>query len=415
MQHDENYDLDISKYVNHETSVNLDSTDAFEGPEKLLEIWYSPSTQTLPEGMASNGLRAIPREKWEDVLDHVHCKVLSVVQTKEMDAYVLSESSMFVYPHKVILKTCGTTTTLAGIQPLQDAVAKYGGYPREKQPWRVFYSRKSFMFPDRQFHPHTCWEDEVKFLDAHFENGTAYVVGNLNADHHWHLYATRAVYFDHSINMPVNGVDLTNNSMKFDDQTLEILMTDLSPVHAGQFFTDRLPGDNETSSSAASPGSDLGAEADDSDPGHELGNAMTKVTGIDKIYPTKNQVVDSFSFTPCGYSCNGLVGDSNYFTIHVTPERECSYASFETNVPSNKYGMTDLDVLDKVVNIFRPGKFSVTLFDSDVRSSSERLLKLPSGLSAYKRVEKINYELDGYDLVFLSFEAVRPFKKDAVF
>ncbi|KAA8915210.1 hypothetical protein TRICI_002567 [Trichomonascus ciferrii] len=404
MQHVEP-ELEVSKFINHETSVNLDSTDAFEGPEKLLEIWYSPSPTALPHGMAANGLRAVPRAKWEDVLDHVHCKVLSVVQTKEMDAYVLSESSMFVYPHKVILKTCGTTTTLAGIQPLQEVVAQFAGYPREKQPWRVFYSRKSFMFPDRQVHPHTSWDDEVKFLDAHFENGTAYVVGNLNSDH-WHLYATRPIYFDQSINMPVNGVDLATQ-VKFDDQTLEVLMTDLSPVHSGQFFTDRLPGIE------SSPASDLGAEADDNDPGHDLGNMMTRMTGIDQIYPTNNQVVDSFSFTPCGYSCNGLVSDSHYFTIHVTPERECSYASFETNVPSEKYGITNLDVLDKVVNIFRPGKFSVTLFDSSL-SAGDKIKKLPSGLNAYKRVDKIKYELDGYDLVFMSFEAIKPLK-DAVF
>uniref|UniRef100_A0A060TBN8 adenosylmethionine decarboxylase n=1 Tax=Blastobotrys adeninivorans TaxID=409370 RepID=A0A060TBN8_BLAAD len=400
-----------AKYVNHELSMTLDSTDAFEGPEKLLEIWYAPSKDLLAGGLKSpKGLRAIPRTRWEEVLDHVHCKVLSVVQTEEMDAYVLSESSLFVFPHKVILKTCGTTTTLAGIAPLQDAVAQYVGYPRDKQPWRVFYSRKSFMFPERQVHPHTSWADEVAFLDAHYDNGTAYIIGNVNADH-WYLYATRPQYFDPELRLPVNGVDLRSN-VKLNDQTLEILMTDLSPVHASQFFTERLPTVSDGTDSMASSVSSLGAEADDSDPGHVLGNVVTKSTGIDQIYPTEQQIVDSFCFSPCGYSCNGLVKEGYYFTIHVTPERHCSYASFETNVPPSHYGMNDLDVLDKVVEIFRPGKFSVTLFDSEDNSLLTK--KMPIHLASYKRTEKISYELDGYNLVFLSFEANRA-KDTAVF
>ncbi|CAN6653577.1 S-adenosylmethionine decarboxylase proenzyme [Trichomonascus vanleenenianus] len=395
-----------TKYVNLETSVNLDSTDAFEGPEKLLEIWYAPTAAQLPHAMGPRGLREVPRAAWEDILDHVHCKVLSVVETEEMDAFVLSESSMFVFPHKVILKTCGTTTTLAGIQPMQHAIAQYAGYPRDKQPWRVFYSRKSFMFPEKQQHPHRSWADEVACLDGLFENGTAYVVGNIAKDH-WYLYATVPLYFDTNLRMPVNGVPV-DHPVRLNDQTLEILMTDLSPLHAAQFYTDRLPGAATLDCADAARGgqSPLGAAADDEDPGHELGNIVTKIAGIDQIYPTTHQVIDSFMFTPCGYSCNGLVTEGHYFTIHVTPEQECSYASFETTVPPAEYNMTNMDVLEKVLEIFRPGKFSVTLFDSEVESISSSV-KLPTRLSSYKRTEMIRYDMNGYDLVYMAFESLK--------
>jgi S-adenosylmethionine decarboxylase len=76
-----------------------------------------------------------------------------------------SESSFFVWPHKIILKTCGTTTLLLGLDSLLNIAREYCGM---EQAWRCFYSRKTFMFPERQMGPHKKWEDEVKFLDETF-------------------------------------------------------------------------------------------------------------------------------------------------------------------------------------------------------------------------------------------------------
>lgn len=46
--------------------------------------------------------------------------------------------------------------------------------------------------------------------------------------------------------------------------------------------------------------------------------------------------IDEFGFDPCGYSMNGIIGDA-FFTIHITPQPEQSYASFETNAPLTDY------------------------------------------------------------------------------
>jgi S-adenosylmethionine decarboxylase len=72
--------------------------------------------------------------------------------------------------------------------------------------------------------------------------------------------------------------------------------------------------------------------------------------------------VDHFLFDPCGYSLNGLQGPY-YWTVHVTPEAHCSYASLETNIPIGQGDYaTYEEVIRKVVDVFKPGKFTCTVF-----------------------------------------------------
>jgi hypothetical protein len=65
----------------------------FEGPEKLLEIWFAPSAAEVPDASSAHngkfGLRKIDRCVWEAMLSVVQCKVLNAIQGTEMDAYLL--------------------------------------------------------------------------------------------------------------------------------------------------------------------------------------------------------------------------------------------------------------------------------------------------------------------------------------
>lgn len=54
-------------------------------------------------------------------------------------------------------------------------------------------------------------------------------------------------------------------------------------------------------------------------------------------------------------------GDT-YFTVHVTPQVECSYVSFETNLEQESY----TSLINKVITIFKPQKCTVSLFASKV-------------------------------------------------
>ena len=80
-------------------------------------------------------------------------------------------------------------------------------------------------------------------------------------------------------------------------------------------------------------------------------------TGINHIFADFK--CDDFLFNPMGYSLNA-VGGSEYYTFHVTPEKMCSYASFETN------HLFDGDLaatVNRVLEIFKPASFAMVLFE----------------------------------------------------
>ncbi|KAF9562782.1 adenosylmethionine decarboxylase [Agrocybe pediades] len=404
----------------------------FEGPEKLLEIWFAPSAEDVPilENFCGQktGLRTVSRQTWEDMLDIVKCKVLSVIEGAEMDAYLLSESSFFVSPHRLILKTCGTTLNLLGLPRILEIAARKANLT---SVYRFFYSRKSFMFPERQYGPHRDWKQEVEYLDQYFTNGAAYTIGKVNGDH-WLLYITGSDGFSSDVHPHIHHLASEDRHV---DYTIEILMSDLSPKARQPFFF-----------------SDPISDGTDATPASQAADISEKL-GITSIFPPSLTHLDAYAFQPCGYSSNALIkwghesleddfehqlptnGDAashfgeGYYTIHVTPEEGWSYASFECNVPlstskiSHSGKIPDLKSLVKrVVNIFEPGRITLTLFiSSEDNDTGEELaveaaqkafkvaltespISFGSEQKTYRRTDKINYEFGGYDLAFASFE-----------
>ena len=57
-------------------------------------------------------------------------------------------------------------------------------------------------------------------------------------------------------------------------------------------------------------------------------------------------------------------GLGEYVTIHITPEPEFSYVSFESNIPAASY----LSIVTNILNTFNPGKFILTIFATKVWS-----------------------------------------------
>jgi len=301
------------------------TVSAFEGPEKRLEVDFkiNPSRPL--------GLRIYSKEQWQELLNYANCTIISSLCNDYCDSYVLSESSLFVFPAKMILKTCGTTTLLRTIPKLLE-------YARGCQMSieYVMYSRKNFLMPEKQIAPHTSWNDEVEYLDEYFD-GQSYLMGPITKDH-WYLYV--ADYSD-----PCDAASK--------EVTLEIMMHKLDRASASQFY--RKEGI---------------AERD-------------KFPGVAELI--NGQETDEYNFTPCGYSMNGLA-DQYYSTIHVTPEAHCSYASFETNLSVNSYKNSVLRVFD----IFKPGTVTLTLFRENTDSEHDKLdLVLPGYTLKYKTVSDL--------------------------
>lgn len=392
-------ELTNHSYIDHELSAKLDSTEAFEGPEKLLEIWFYPSAKDIPQESSSKStLRDIEVSKWVEVLKLVKCEVLSVRSTNSMDAFLLSESSLFVYDHKITLKTCGTTTTLFCLQRLFDVIDAELGWEvcknKDKEgryhPYKVFYSRRCFMFPLKQRSIHKNWANEIEFLNKLFCHGRSYLVGRNDESNHWNLYVTE-----------------TNKSMAQilsdgdPDETLEILMTGLNHERAQQFIYTR-----DVNGQQASKNSE-------EDEGHTLGFKITKETSLDCVYSNNTNSSfhhDAFAFTPCGYSANMMMDEKYYYTLHVTPEKGWSYASFESNVPVSKISENKQDnvqVVNHVLKVFQPHDFCLTFFTKDVWSESfGKFMNVGEQVPGYTRKDRIIYDLEDYQLLYMRFERV---------
>jgi S-adenosylmethionine decarboxylase len=83
------------------SSASDSSNPPFEGPEKLLEIWFAPTAADVPQEPSVDGrtgLRLVDRQDWEAMLEIVQCKVLSVVNGVEMDAYLLRCAPGYLSP-----------------------------------------------------------------------------------------------------------------------------------------------------------------------------------------------------------------------------------------------------------------------------------------------------------------------------
>lgn len=280
----------------------------FEGPEKTLEVCFAP-------GIGS-GCRALKPAWIDEILGEARCSILSKVYNDYVDAYVLSESSLFVYNFKWVIKTCGRTTLLRCLSKLLEFTSQL----EMRLEW-VGYSRKNYVFPDEQPSPHTSFHEELNYLKSHQGaafDGSGYVLGPVTGDH-WFVYVADRC------ERPTETAT---------ERTMNVMMFDLADDVRRAFYL----GDGESEDDPATA------------------KAMTKRSGLTNIVGD-HSLVDARAFKPCGYSMNSLVYGS-YYTVHVTPEPDCSYASFETNTPLQSY----TSLLKNVITVFKPRRVVVTLF-----------------------------------------------------
>ena len=304
----------------------------FEGPEKKIKVLLSAPQEDLRSN--SDG-------RWDRVVNASRAHIISRISTDCLDAYLLSESSLFVWKDAVLIITCGKTTPIDAFHEIIDGVV-------EKSVVSVFYERKNFMFPREQ---PSDFEKEVKSIADRFP-GKSRRHGPADRDH---------VHF--SCSSPANA------ALNPDD-TLQMLMHDLDPSVMELFSIKS----TNTSDQAR------------------------KKSGLDQLYPY--MTTDCHLFTPYGFSLNGIF-KHRYFTVHITPQREGSYASFETNVREKNYKK----VMEEVLSIFKPGRFTLV----HMTNVNDRRLALNNGtmdvIPGYRVTERdINGFDFGYAVTFMNLE-----------
>lgn len=319
-----------------------------------MEVWFRPDIG--PE----EGLRTLTRDQLDFLCTKAKCEIVHHIFNQYMDSYILSESSLFVYKHRFIMKTCGTTTLLRCLGSLLEFADAIG----MEMAW-VGYSRKNLLFPTAQLWPHSSFGDEIRYIQTHEKlqnrlNGHGHILGPITGDH-WFVYVA-----DHSETSPL--FKRTPNYIPAppsQERTFNMMMFDMAPEVSRTFYQENCP----------------------------TGKEMTQKAGIHHLCPGAQ--IDETAFSPCGYSMNAILNNS-YSTIHVTPEPQCSYASFETNTMLENYN----PMVRNVLTVFRPQRFVLTMFGDQAAIDGLKMLPtdvssivLP-GFGAYSRTSLSSTKVD---------------------
>lgn len=299
----------------------------YDGPEKNLKIILD----SHENGSKGSGLRAIPVESWEMVARAGGAKILSHVSTDFLDAYLLSESSLFVWQDKLVMITCGDTSPVM-------AVPEIMGFIDKGNIARLMYSKKV----NNAIHDKTSnFANETGRLEAIF-SGKQYHFGFQDVNQ-MHFYCSDS---DHI------KKDLTGT-------TLQIYMHDLDNAVMKDF--------KKSDVLVAFP------------------SGLLPV--LRKVIPS--MITDSHMFDPSGFSLNGIYKDQ-YLTIHVTPGEKCSYVSFETNVYKNDYS----GIISDIVSYFNPKRFSIVFSSDGQRIETVHHPALYQGSEVYTEKEENSFDLE---------------------
>ncbi|QDE30981.1 adenosylmethionine decarboxylase [Shewanella polaris] len=265
----------------------------FEGSEKKLEIIVNASAPKL---------RSLDQAFWLELVAASNADILSSISNEYCDAYLLSESSLFVWDDHIVMLTCGASTLVESacycIESLGEQAIAY-----------VCYQRKNEYYAHLQA---SSFGDDVLRL-RHFIAGQAYRMGHLDSHHHY--------IFTTDKNYQASQLDTTN----------ELLM-----YHISGTVADYLRGDQQSIVQ------------------------ISQMLQLNQLFDGFS--IDQHLFSPLGYSINGIRG-SEYFTIHITPQENSSYVSVETNIDMNS---TQVNIFAELVTLLQPNSCDLIGFNSNI-------------------------------------------------
>ena len=263
----------------------------FEGTEKKFEI-------VLKKGAAP--LRGLGDRFWYTLVELAGANVLSKLTGSLCNAYLLSESSLFVFDDRAVMITCGQTNLALSLAEL---VKKIG----VDEIQSVLYKRKNPNFPHLQI---STFDEDRDYIRVHIP--------------------VREHRFNSENGNYINLLCFENGpALQEPAMTCELLMHGIDP-RRGRLFVGGY---------------------------HKTRYDFYRETGMHELLPGFQ--CDDHFFEPSGYSVNALAG-REFYTVHVTPEDPSPYVSFETNrLFTNTRGLRFL--LRRMLSFFRPESFDVLL------------------------------------------------------
>lgn len=228
----------------------------YEGTEKRLEITVKQTN-----------LLSFPENFWKDMIAQAGAFIISKIENNNTTAYLLSESSLFVWKNRVLLITCGNTHLIKAAQFFQKKIVK-------EQIQSLLFQRHQAFQPELQ---KSSFEQDSTLLHSHLQGKTQHWQGKYNGD---------LFFFGKLTKDPLNNK--------------QILM-----LHG-------LSGDFSTKLHTGKQSAKL---------------IETKVS-LATFFP--QLLIDHYAFTPKGYSLNAI-SKENYLTIHITPEKLSTYLSLESS------------------------------------------------------------------------------------
>ena len=231
----------------------------YEGTEKRLEII-----------LKENELLQLPEQFWKKMVAQAGAYILSKIENKHVCAYLLSESSLFIWKNRLLLITCGNTHLVKAAQFFQKKIGK-------ERIQSLLFHRHHPIQPELQ---KSNFAQDSVLLNTDLQGGTQ----------HWHgKYRGDLFFFGELANDALNNKQI-------------LMLHGLSGRFARRLQT-----------------------------GEASSKQIESTLALADFFP--QLIIDQFTFSPKGYSLNAIT-ENNYLTIHITPEKLSTYLSLESSFDS---------------------------------------------------------------------------------
>jgi S-adenosylmethionine decarboxylase len=296
----------------------------FDGSEKKAEIIIDSKQISL--------LDDINDEFWSALVDCSQAKILSSISNEYCKAFLLSESSLFVWKDRILILTCGETQLVKAVEYF---IQNIGAQTIK----HLNYQRKNEYFSNAQ---PSCFGDDIKLINLLLP-GKAYRFGEMDSHHNYVFHLDNDFIADK------------------DDITYELLAYQISAQASQHLMQEKL-----------------------------TRQEIREFLRLDSLLP--NFIIDDFVFSPYGYSLNAIY-QQKYLTIHITPQMDSSYISFDSNINL-------LELAPTLIDILAPKSFDLMCFNEN-----EFEAKLTQYIpEEYISKSKVSKQLDnGYLVNFANF------------